>query len=203
MAAAEKSDIFEKNVNATVGGGVSASVTDAIIHTNYDTDVTLNNANITGKNVTLEAHQGQAGNGSEIEVKAGAGGLGIGVGVGYAGIVNKGATDINITGSTIKGTENVTVNALDESKHKADILNVGVGAVAVATTFASVENKNNVGVTLAGTNNISAANGNITIDAKRANVLNAHTQGVGVGGGNVSVNHATIEDGGKDENNNV
>ncbi len=203
VATAEKSDIFEKNVNATVGGGVSASVTDAIIHTNYDTDVTLNNANITGKNVTLEAHQGQAGNGSEIEVKAGAGGLGIGVGVGYAGIVNKGATDINITGSTIKGTENVTVNALDESKHKADILNVGVGAVSVATTFASVENKNNVGVTLAGTNNISAANGNITIDAKRANVLNAHTQGVGVGGVNVSVNHATIEDGGKDENNNV
>ena len=203
VAATEKSDIFEKNVNATVGGGISASVTDAIIHTNYDTDVNLNNANITGKNVTLEAHQGQAGNGSEIEVKAGAGGLGIGVGVGYAGIVNKGATDINITGSTIKGTENVTVNALDESKHKAQILNVGVGAIGVATTFASVENKNNVGVTLAGTNNISATQGNITIDAQRANVLNAHTQGVGVGGVNVSVNHATIEDGGKDENNNV
>ena len=194
VSAKDTSDVFEKNLDVTVGGGISATVADNIIHTNYDTDVTMNGATITGKNVTVEAKQTQKDKGSEIEVKAGTGAIGIGVGVGYAGIVNKGATDIGITDSTIKGTENVTVSALDESKHKAQILNVGVSSINVTTTFASVENKNNVGVKLGGTNNISAAN-NITIDAKKANALEAHTQGVGVGGINVAVNHATIEDG--------
>ncbi|MBO5590564.1 MAG: hypothetical protein J5923_04925 [Acidaminococcaceae bacterium] len=209
VKATDANHIFEKNLEVTVGGGISATVADNIIHTNYDTDVTMNRANITGKNVTIEARQTQKGNGSEIEVKAGTGAIGIGVGVGYAGIVNKGSTDVNITGSTIKSTEgDVTVNALDESKHKANILNVGVSSVNVTTTFASVENYSNVGITLNDTKddanniistNISAAK-SIAIDAKKANALEAHTQGVGVGGVNVAVNHATIEDGKKDEN---
>ena len=207
VKATDANHIFEKNLEVTVGGGISATVADNIIHTNYDTDVTMNRANITGKNVTIEAKQTQKGNGSEIEVKAGTGAIGIGVGVGYAGIVNKGATDVNITGSTIKSTEgDVTVNALDESKHKANILNVGVSSVNVTTTFASVENYSNVGITLNDTkddaNNIIATNisaaKSIAIDAKKANALEAHTQGVGVGGVNVAVNHATIEDGKKD-----
>jgi len=210
VKATDANHIFEKNLEVTVGGGISATVADNIIHTNYDTDVTMNRANITGKNVTIEARQTQKGNnGSEIEVKAGTGAIGIGVGVGYAGIVNKGATDVNITGSTIKSTEgDVTVNALDESKHKANILNVGVSSVNVTTTFASVENYSNVGITLNDTKddanniistNISAAK-SIAIDAEKANALEAHTQGVGVGGVNVAVNHATIEDGKKDAN---
>ena len=202
VKALDTSDIFEKNLEVTVGGGISATVADNIIHTNYDTDVTMNEAGITGKNVTVEAKQTQTDKGSDIEVKAGTGAIGIGVGVGYAGIVNKGATDVDITDSTIKGTENVAVSALDESKHKAQILNVGVSSVNATTTFASVENKNNVGVRLDGTNNISAAK-NITIDAKKANALEAHTQGVGVGGVNVTVNHATIEDGEKDDKENI
>ena len=202
VKALDTSDIFEKNLEVTVGGGISATVADNIIHTNYDTDVTMNEAGITGKNVTVEAKQTQTDKGSDIEVKAGTGAIGIGVGVGYAGIVNKGATDVDITDSTIKGTENVAVSALDESKHKAQILNVGVSSVNATTTFASVENKNNVGVRLDGTNNISAAK-NITIDARKSNALEAHTQGVGVGGVNVTVNHATIEDGEKDDKKNI
>ncbi|WP_303839130.1 hypothetical protein [Selenomonas ruminantium] len=202
VKALDTSDIFEKNLEVTVGGGISATVADNIIHTNYDTDVTMNEAGITGKNVTVEAKQTQTDKGSDIEVKAGTGAIGIGVGVGYAGIVNKGATDVDITDSTIKGTENVAVSALDESKHKAQILNVGVSSINATTTFASVENKNNVGVRLDGTNNISAAK-NITIDAKKANALEAHNQGVGVGGVNVTVNHATIEDGEKDDKENI
>ncbi|SDO87442.1 leukotoxin LktA like protein [Selenomonas ruminantium] len=192
VTAKETSDISAKNVTVGVGG-MAVGVTDAIIHTNHDTDVTLDNAAITGKNVNIKTLQGQADKGSEIKVTAVSVGAGLGVGVGYAGIVNKGATDINITGSTIKGTENVTVNALDESRSKTQITNVGVAALEVTTTFANVENEDNVGVTLGGTNNISAAK-NIAIDAKKANALEAHTQGVGAGGANVAVNHATIED---------
>ena len=197
VTAQETNDITAKNVTVNVGG-TAVGVTDAIIHTNYDTDVTVSGATITGKEINISALQGQKNNGSEIMVTAVSVGAGLGVGVGYAGIVNKGATDVNITGSTIEGTENVMVKAQDDSKSKTQITNVGVAALNVTTTFASVENKNNVGVTLAGTNNISAAK-NITIDAKRANMLEAHTQGVGVGGVNVAVNHATIEDGEKDD----
>ena len=202
VLAKETSDIFAKNVGVTAAGAASVNVTDAIIHTNYDTDVTMNSANITGKNVNINAVQTQAQaqdgkQGSDVKVTAVTVGALGGVGVGYAGIVNKGATDVNIANSSIAGTENVTVAAMDESKHKSNILSVGVAAANVTTTFASVENKNNVGVTLAGTNNISAGK-DITIDAKRANTLEAHTQGVGVGGINVAVNHATIEDGEKD-----
>ncbi|WP_028130604.1 hypothetical protein [Selenomonas sp. AE3005] len=202
VLAKETSDIFAKNVGVTAAGAASVNVTDAIIHTNYDTDVTMNSANITGKNVNINAIQTQAQaqdgkQGSDVKVTAVTVGALGGVGVGYAGIVNKGATDVNIANSSITGTENVTVAATDESKHKSNILSVGVAAANVTTTFASVENKNNVGVTLAGTNNIAAGK-DITIDAKRANTLEAHTQGVGVGGINVAVNHATIEDGEKD-----
>lgn len=192
VLAQEKNDISAQNTTVTVGGS-AVGVTDAIIHTNYDTDVTINDASIMGKNVAIEAKQGQTDKGADITVTAVSVGAGLGVGVGYAGIVNKGATDINIAGSTITGKENVNVNALDESKSKTQITNVGVSALNVTTTFASVENGDNVGVTLGGTNNISAAN-NIVIDAKKANALEAHTQGVGVGGVNVAVNHATIED---------
>nr|MBO6295500.1 hypothetical protein [Schwartzia sp. (in: firmicutes)] len=118
VSAKDANRIFEKNLEVTVGGGISTSVADNIIHTNYDTDVTMNNASVTGKNVTINATQTDAqtdtGKGSEIEVKAGTGALGIGVGVGYAGIVNRGATDVNISDSTLKATSgNVTVNALD------------------------------------------------------------------------------------------
>lgn len=197
VTAQETNDITAKNVTVNVGG-TAVGVTDAIIHMNYDTDVTVSGATITGREININALQGQKNNGSEITVTAVSVGAGLGVGVGYAGIVNKGATDVNITGSTIEGTENVTVKAQDDSKSKTQITNVGVAALNVTTTFASVENKNNVGVTLAGTNNISAAK-NITIDATRANMLEAHTQGVGVGGVNVAVNHATIEDGEKDD----
>ena len=217
VTAKDTSDIFAKNIGVTAAGAASINVTDAIIHTNYDTDVTLDQATIAGKNVTINALQTQAApkdgkQGSDVRVTAVTVGALASVGVGYAGIVNRGATDVNITDSNIKSTENVTVenvtiNATDESKHQSQILSVGVAALNVTTTFASVENYSNVGVTLGGTNNISAtkaaddktsATGNITIDAKKANALEAHTQGVGVGGVNVAVNHATIEDGGKD-----
>ena len=206
VLAKETSDISEKNVTVTVGGA-AVGVTDAIIHMNHDTDVTLNQASVTGKNVTIEALQGQKekGKGSDVTVTAVTVGAGLGVGVGYAGIVNKGSTDVNITGSTITGlnheesgsgtavAENVTILAQDNSKSSTQITNVGVSALNVTTTFASVESDSNVGVTLGGTNTISASN-SIVIDAKKANVLEAHTQGVGVGGVNVAVNHATIED---------
>ena len=206
VLAKETSDISEKNVTVTVGGA-AVGVTDAIIHTNHDTDVTLDQASVAGKNVTIEALQGQKenGKGSDITVTAVTVGAGLGVGVGYAGIVNKGSTDVNITGSTITGlnneesdsgtaiAENVTILAQDNSKSSTQITNVGVSVLNVTTTFASVENDSNVGVTLGGTNAISASN-SIAIDAKKANALEAHTQGVGVGGVNVAVNHATIED---------
>ena len=217
VTAKDTSDISAKNVGVTAAGAASVNVTDAIIHTNYDTDVTLTNATVTGKNVNINALQTQKGDGSKVGVTAVTVGALGGVGVGYAGIVNRGSTDVNITGSTIgltKGSgevpdtvsaENVTINATDESKHRSDILSVGVAALNVTTTFASVENYSNVGVTLNDTkdsaNNIKATNisatKNITIDAKKANALEAHTQGVGVGGINVAVNHATIEDGGR------
>ena len=217
VTAKDTSDINEKNVGVTAAGAASVNVTDAIIHTNYDTDVTLTNATVTGKNVNINALQTQKGDGSKVGVTAVTVGALGGVGVGYAGIVNRGSTDVNITGSTIgltKGSgevpdtvsaENVTINATDESKHRSDILSVGVAALNVTTTFASVENYSNVGVMLNDTkdsaNNIKATNisatKNITIDAKKANALEAHTQGVGVGGINVAVNHATIEDGGR------
>ena len=213
VTAQDKSDIFAKNIGVTAAGAASINVTDAIIHTNYDTDVTMNKATVTGKNVTINALQTQAApkdgkQGSDVRVTAVTVGALASVGVGYAGIVNRGATDVNITDSNIKSTAgNVAVNAEDKSKHQSQILSVGVAALNVTTTFASVENYSNVGVTLGGTNNISATRaaddkksetGNITIDAKKANALEAHTQGVGVGGVNVAVNHATIEDGGKD-----
>ena len=212
VTAQDKSDIFAKNIGVTAGGAASINVTDAIIHTNYDTDVTMNKATVTGKNVNINALQTQADKGSEVKVTAVTAGALASVGVGYAGIVNRGATDVNITGSTIQATGNsaddkgVAINATDESKHQSQILSVGVAALNVTTTFASVENYSNVGITLNDTKddanniistNISAAK-SITIDAKKANALEAHTQGVGVGGVNVAVNHATIEDGGKD-----
>lgn len=199
VTAKDTSDIFARNIGVTAAGTASVNVTDAIIHTNYDTDVSISSAAIEGRNVAVNALQTQAGNGSEVKVTAVTVGALGGVGVGYAGIVNKGAADVNIANSTIKATgsekndKGITVNAKDESKHKAEILSVGVAALNVTTTFASVENKSNVGAALGGTNNISAAK-DITIDAKKANTLNAHTQGVGVGGVNVAVNHATIED---------
>ena len=210
VKATDTSDIHQKQVGVTAGLGGSVNVTDAIIHTNYDTDVTLNNATVKGKNVNINALQTQAPaqdgkQGSDVTVTAVTVGALGGVGVGYAGIVNKGSTDVNITGSTIQSTGNsdgdngVTINATDESKHKSEILSVGVAALNVTTTFASVENYSNVGVTLNDTNNISATK-DITIDAKKANELEAHTQGVGVGGVNVAVNHATIEEGGKIDN---
>ena len=204
VLAQESNDIAAKNVTVTVGGN-AVGVTDAIIHTNYDTDVTIDQASVTGKNVAVEARQGQQSVGSNIEVTAvsvGAGG--IGVGVGYAGIVNKGSTDVDIKGSTIgltKGSnsaadmvnaENVNIRALDESKSTAGITNVGVAAVEATTTFANVENNSNVGVTLADKDEIAALK-TIHIDAKKANELNAHTAGVGVGGAAVAVNHATID----------
>ena len=213
VTAKDTSDIFAKNVGVTAAGAASINVTDAIIHTNYDTDVTMSKATVTGKNVNINALQTQAApkdgkQGSDVRVTAVTVGALASVGVGYAGIVNRGATDVNIADSKITSTAgNVAVNATDESKHQSQILSVGVAALNVTTTFASVENYSNVGVTLAGTNNISATKaaddktsdtGNITIDAKKANALEAHTQGVGVGGVNVAVNHATIEDGGKD-----
>ena len=202
VTAKDTSDIFAKNIGVTAAGAASINVTDAIIHTNYDTDVTMNKATVTGKNVNINALQTQADKGSEVKVTAVTVGALASVGVGYAGIVNRGATDVNITDSNIKSTENVnvenvTIEAKDESKHQSQILSVGVAALNVTTTFASVENYSNVGVTLGGTNNISAGK-DIAIDAKKANALEAHTQGVGVGGVNVAVNHATIEDGGKD-----
>ena len=202
VTAQDKSDIFAKNVGVTAAGAASINVTDAIIHTNYDTDVTMNKATVAGKNVNINALQTQADKGSEVKVTAVTVGALASVGVGYAGIVNRGATDVNITDSNIKSTENVnvenvTIEAKDESKHQSQILSVGVAALNVTTTFASVENYSNVDVTLGGKNDISAA-GNVAIDAKKANALEAHTQGVGVGGVNVAVNHATIEDGGKD-----
>jgi len=207
VTAKETSDISTKNVSVNVGG-MSVGVTDAIIHTNHDTDVTIDNASIAGKHVAIEAVQGQQDKGSDITVTAVSVGAGLGVGVGYAGIVNKGSTDVNIADSTIgltKGeaatantvnTEDINIKAQDKSKSKTQITNVGVAALNVTTTFASVENEDNVGVTLGGTSNLSAAT-NITIDAEKANALEAHTQGVGVGGVNVAVNHATIEDKGK------
>ena len=218
VTAKDTSDINEKNVGVTAAGAASVNVTDAIIHTNYDTDVTLNSATVTGKNVNINALQTQKGDGSKVGVTAVTVGALGGVGVGYAGIVNRGSTDVNIEGSTIgvtKGSgevpdtvsaENVTINATDESKHRSDILSVGVAALNVTTTFASVENYSNVGITLNDTtdseNNIISTNissaKDVTIDAKKANTLEALTQGVGVGGVNVAVNHATIEDGGKD-----
>ena len=207
VTAKDTSDIFAKNIGVTAAGAASINVTDAIIHTNYDTDVTLDQATIAGKNVTINALQTQAApkdgkQGSDVRVTAVTVGALASVGVGYAGIVNRGATDVNITDSNIKSTENVnvenvTIEAKDESKHQSQILSVGVAALNVTTTFASVENYSNVGVTLGGKNDISAT-GNVAIDAKKANALEAHTQGVGVGGVNVAVNHATIEDGGKD-----
>ena len=223
VTAKDTSDINEKNVGVTAAGAASVNVTDAIIHTNYDTDVTLNSATVTGKNVNINALQTQKGDGSKVGVTAVTVGALGGVGVGYAGIVNRGSTDVNITGSTIgvtKGSgdvpdtvsaENVTINATDESKHRSDILSVGVAALNVTTTFASVENYSNVGITLNDTtdseNNIISTNissaKDVTIDAKKANTLEAHTQGVGVGGVNVAVNHATIEDGEKDKNGNI
>ncbi|MER2138778.1 MAG: leukotoxin LktA like protein, partial [Succiniclasticum sp.] len=207
VTAKDTSDIFAKNIGVTAAGAASINVTDAIIHTNYDTDVTMNNATVTGKNVNINALQTQAQpkdgkQGSDVRVTAVTVGALGGVGVGYAGIVNRGSTDINIKGSTIASTGDVTINAKDESKHRSDILSVGVAALNVTTTFASVENYSNVGVALGGTNNISASN-IITIDAKKANALEAHTQGVGVGGVNVAVNHATIEDGEKDKDGNI
>ena len=198
VKAQEQNDVKEQNVTVTVGGA-SVGVTDAIIHTNYDTDVTLDGATVTGRNVNVEALQGQKNNGSEITVTAVSVGAGLGVGVGYAGIVNNGATDVNITNSSITATgsgvtdKGLTVNAKDDSKSKTKITNVGVSALNVTTTFASVENNTNVGVTLGGTNNIAAAK-DAVIDAEKANALEAHTQGVGVGGVAVAVNHATIED---------
>ncbi|WP_294523130.1 hypothetical protein [uncultured Anaerovibrio sp.] len=207
VTAKETSDISTKNVSVNVGG-MSVGVTDAIIHTNHDTDVTIDHASIAGKHVAIEAVQGQQDKGSDITVTAVSVGAGLGVGVGYAGIVNKGSTDVNIADSTIgliKGdadtantvnTEDINIKAQDKSKSKTQITNVGVAALNVTTTFASVENEDNVGVTLGGTSNLSAAT-NITIDAEKANALEAHTQGVGVGGVNVAVNHATIEDKGK------
>ena len=192
MTAKETSDISAKNTEVAVGGTVSASVTDAIIHVNHDTDVTLDNAAITGNNINIEAVQTQTGDGSKIDVNAVEVGS-IGVGVGYAGIVNKGATDINITNSDIESKGNITVNANDESKSSAKIANTGVSLAQAAFTFANVKNAGNVGVTLAGKNEISAAEG-ITIDAKKNNALESHTQGVGVSGADVAVNHATIDD---------
>ncbi|SDG25676.1 hypothetical protein SAMN05216584_103125 [Selenomonas sp. WCT3] len=192
VTAQETNDITAKNVTVNVGG-TAVGVTDAIIHTNYDTDVTVSGATITGREININALQGQKNNGSEITVTAVSVGAGLGVGVGYAGIANNGATDVNISGSTLKGVENVTVGAADESKSKTQITNVGVAALNVTTTFASVENNSNVGVTLGSDNNLAAAK-TIAVDAKKANVLEAHTQGVGVGGVNVAVNHATIED---------
>jgi len=192
MTAKETSDISAKNTDVTVGGTVSASVTDAIIHVNHDTDVTLDNAAITGKNINIEALQTQTGDGSKVDVNAVDVGS-IGVGVGYVGIVNKGATDVNITGSEIESKGNITVNANDESKSSAKIANTGVSLAQAAFTFANVKNAGNVGVTLAGKNEISAAEG-ITIDAKKNNALESHTQGVGVSGADVAVNHATIDD---------
>ena len=190
LTAKETSEISAKNTEVTVGGTVAASVTDAIIHVNHGTDVTLDKAAVTGKNVNIEASQ--AGNGSKVDVNA-VGVGSIGVGVGYAGVVNKGATDVNITDSAIESKGNLTVNANDESKGSAKIANTGVSLVKAAFTFANVENANNVGVTLAGKNKISASEG-ITIDAKKANALEAHTQGVGVSGADVAVNHAALED---------
>ena len=198
VTAKETSDIYAKNVGVTAAGAASINVTDAIIHTNYDTDVTMNKATVTAKNVNINALQTQAKDGSSVKVTAVTVGALASVGVGYAGIVNRGAADIDITNSTINSTGNVTVSAKDESKHRSDILSVGVAALNVTTTFASVENYSNVGVTLDGKNDISAT-GNVAIDAKKANALEAHTQGVGVGGINVAVNHATIEDGEKDK----
>ena len=192
MTAKETSDISAKNTEVAVGGTVSASVTDAIIHVNHDTDVTLDNAAITGNNINIEAVQTQTGDGSKVDVNAVEVGS-IGVGVGYAGIVNKGATDINITNSDIESKGNITVNANDESKSSAKIANTGVSLAQAAFTFANVKNAGNVGVTLAGKNEISAAEG-ITIDAKKNNALESHTQGVGVSGADVAVNHATIDD---------
>jgi hypothetical protein len=124
VTAKDTSDINEKNVGVTAAGAASVNVTDAIIHTNYDTDVTLNSATVTGKNVNINALQTQKGDGSKVGVTAVTVGALGGVGVGYAGIVNRGSTDVNITGSTIgvtKGSgevpdtvsaENVTINAL-------------------------------------------------------------------------------------------
>lgn len=192
MTAKETSDISAKNNDVTVGGTVSASVTDAIIHVNHNTDVTIDNAAITGKNINIEALQTQTGDGSKVDVNAVDVGS-IGVGVGYAGIVNKGATDVNITGSDIESKGNITVNANDESKSSAKIANTGVSLAQAAFTFANVKNAGNVGVTLAGKNEISAVEG-ITIDAKKNNALESHTQGVGVSGADVAVNHATIDD---------
>lgn len=204
VLAQEKNDISAKNVTVSVGGS-AVGVTDAIIHTKYDTDVKVDQAAITGKSVAIEAKQGQQTDGSKVNITAVTVGAGLGVGVGYAGIVNNGSTDVDITNSTIgltKGKDNVpdvvnadrvSIQALDESKSKADITNVGVAAVEVTTTFASVENNSNAGVTLGGMNTI-AAKDNIAIDAKKANALEAHTQGVGAGGVAVAVNHATIVD---------
>ncbi len=192
LTAKESGDISAQNTGVTVGGTVAASVTDAIIHVNHDTDVTLDKAAVTGKNVTIEAAQKQEGDGSKVDVNA-VGVGSIGVGVGYAGVVNKGATDVNITDSAIESTGNITVNAIDESKGSAKIVNTGVSLAQASFTFADVENAANVGITLAGANEISAAEG-IAIDAKKANALEAHTEGVGVSGADVAVNHAAVED---------
>ena len=54
VTATEKSDISAKGVNVTAGGGASVNVTDAIIHTNYDTDVTMDNATLVGNNVNVK-----------------------------------------------------------------------------------------------------------------------------------------------------
>ena len=94
---------------------------------------TLDNAAITGNNINIEAVQTQTGDGSKVDVNAVEVGS-IGVGVGYAGIVNKGATDINITNSDIESKGNITVNANDESKSSAKIANTGVSLAQAAFT---------------------------------------------------------------------
>ena len=70
VTAKDTSDINEKNVGVTAAGAASVNVTDAIIHTNYDTDVTLNSATVTGKNVNINALQTQKGDGSKVGVTA-------------------------------------------------------------------------------------------------------------------------------------
>ena len=70
VTAKDTSDISAKNVGVTAAGAASVNVTDAIIHTNYDTDVTLTNATVTGKNVNINALQTQKGDGSKVGVTA-------------------------------------------------------------------------------------------------------------------------------------
>lgn len=198
LTAKDKNDIDSEGISISMAAGVSAAATSNIIKARHDTDVTVSGATLLGRNITLAANQGQKHDGLVSHTTAVTAGM-AGVGVGYSGVVNKGSTDVVLSGATIGTEENkagaITILADDSSKASAKLLGGGGGAINVLTSFSNVDESGNTGITFTGTNNLQAT-GEVRAEASKQAALLADTQGVGAGGAAVAVNHATIADAG-------